>query len=482
MAKIQRHHIYLFLALVIVARWILKPSYVETIQANPVRDPGITIDFVSLYKEGVAHLLKLLAIPTVRKDENKVVDYLNSVFTKEKIKTRLVVHPERKDKVSLIAEIGPVNSKEGIILMGHTDVVEASDSWMYPPFNPKVVDGRIYGRGSLDMKGMLAMEMMTLVALNRQNFPLKNKIMFLAAPDEESGGVYGVQYLLDKYPELFNGYKYVINEGGFGIQNFPSKGQSFFNVQVAEKGVLGLEITASGSSGHASMPPKHYSTVSLMAFIQKVMSEYNFVKVTDQVLPFFNELSMSFNFPNSFLLRRLRNPVFKQFIINKLTERNTMNAMLKNTVAVTALSTPANGVNVIPDHASAILDIRLLPGENSQAIFEDIRKMGRYYNIEAKRISDSEPTETTANTPLFKTIKGVVHASIPNSRVAPYLSPGATDSRFFREKGFICYGIIPILISLEEVSLLHGTDEYITINNVEMGINLLTQIVLQMNL
>lgn len=481
MARFKRRGFYIPLLILILVIWFLRPSSVKPIAAETLK-PVTSIDFIPLYKEAIGHLVKVLEIPTIRKDENKVAEYLATVLKKEGIAVQLITHPERKDKVSLVAEIGPKDTADGIVLMGHTDVVEVSDNWMYPPFKPKVVDGRIYGRGSLDMKGMVVMEMMTLIALKRQNISLKNKIMFLATPDEESGGVYGAQYLLEQKSDLFKGYKYVLNEGGIGIKNFPSPGQNFFNVQVAEKGILDLEVTATSDSGHASMPPKKYSTLSLMSFIQNVMEDVGAINVTPQVLPFFTELSHNFGFPNSFLLKRVGNPFFKNFVVKKLTERNTMNAMLRNTIAVTAFATPEGGINVIPDRARALLDMRLLPGENPRAVTEAVQKIGRAYKVEVKSLQNFAATESDPNTLLFRTLKGVLLSAVPNSRVAPYLSPAATDNRFFREKGLVCYGIIPVLISMEEVGLFHGTNEYLTIENLEMGLNLLTQTLLQMNL
>jgi acetylornithine deacetylase/succinyl-diaminopimelate desuccinylase-like protein len=428
-----------------------------------------SIDWDSISIELTSILSDLIQIPTVRKDESKAALYIQKILQKEGIPSRLIPNPDRPDKMSLVAEIGPEDSLNGTVLLNHLDVVEVNESeWSEPPFSGDVKNGMIYGRGALDMKGAGTMELMAFIMIHRMDLPLRNKIMFLSVPDEESGGKMGAEFLLNNHESLFEGYQFVINEGGFGIKDFPKKNNNIFNIQTAEKGILGLELTAKGSSGHGSMPEKKYSSLEMIKMLLEVQSLQKF-QLTPQSIEFFHRLGTFYEFPENFLLQRIQNPLVQKILSKKLMENHAMNAMVSNTISITNLSTDSSAPNVIPAETKAYLDIRLLPGVSPEEMTEQVQKIAQKYNITVD-VKESYPaSQSSAQTQFYDVLYSVLKDNVKDTLVSQYLSPGATDSRFFRAKGFQCYGIIPVMIPMEDIGMLHGKNEAISIENLKLG-------------
>lgn len=427
------------------------------------------IDWDAIQIELTTILTDLIQIPTVRANESQATFYIQKVLEKEGIQAKLIPHPENPEKVSLIAELGPENSQNGVILLNHLDVVEVNEAdWNVPPFSAEMKDSVIHGRGALDMKGMASMELMAFIMIHRLGVQLTNKIMFLSVPDEESGGKLGAQFLLNDHEELFEGYRYVLNEGGFGIKDFPNPSNKIFNIQTSEKGILGLELTAKGLSGHGSMPEKKYSSLNLSKLLIELQGLQKF-ELTPQTTEFFNTLSHFYAFPQNFLLQRIQNPLVQKLIGNKIRQTRSTNAMVTNTISITKLETDSKAPNVIPAESKAYLDIRILPGVDPEKLTQEISTIAQKYDstLEVKEsyVSSQSSVENTFYEVLFTVLKD----NVKDSEVTQYLSPGATDNRFFRAKGFECYGIVPILISMEDVATLHGKNESISLENLKLG-------------
>lgn len=445
---------------------IIKPNKLDTAQI--VLDDD-NFDWNSIGIELTSLVTDLIQIPTVRKNESQAALYLQKILRKEGISSKLIPHPERPDKTSLIAEIGPEDAEDGVILLAHLDTVEANaQEWSTDPFQAIMQDGMIYGRGALDMKGMAAMELMSFLLLSRQEIPLKTKIMFLAVPDEEDGGKYGAQFLLQDHEDLFDGYQYVLGEGGFGVRDFPRSGAKIFTIQTAEKGTLGIQATASAASRHGSMPENDDSSLNLVKFLLKIQELQSF-RLTPVVSEFFYYLSTFYDFPENFLLNRVQNRLVQKVIEKKLRENPAINAMVSNTISITKLETQGGGANVIPTEAMAYLDIRLLPGQDPHRVFSKIQKIGEKYQVIAKIKEADLPSSSSNDTQFFDILYTVIQDNVPDAVVTGYLSPGATDNRFFRKKGFQCYGLIPVLISMSDVQKLHGANESISLDNLILG-------------
>jgi acetylornithine deacetylase/succinyl-diaminopimelate desuccinylase-like protein len=194
----------------------------------------------------------------------------------------------------------------------------------------------------------------------------------------------------------------------------------------------------------------------------------------------FHEIGSILPFPKSFLLKNLHNPLIFRLMQSALTSDPTIAAMLKDTLSLTVLRA-GNKENIIPDRAEAILDIRLLPDRTPETFIANLGKLIADKRIKLEVIQSPEPaTISDVNTEFYRTISGVLKELIPASVTAPMLTPGTTDSCFFRSKGVNSYGLVPFIITPDELARFHGIDERVSIENLRLGTQITYQVLQEM--
>ncbi|MEA2709714.1 MAG: hypothetical protein QOF78_2315, partial [Phycisphaerales bacterium] len=192
--------------------------------------------------EVVAHLQALLRLDTRNPPGNEIIaaNYLRDVLARDGIDSEIV--GPSPDRASIVARLRGDGSEPPLLLMSHTDVVAVErDKWTQDPFGGEIVDGFIYGRGALDMKNMVAMELQTMLLLKRRGVKLKRDVIFMSAADEEVGGRAGAGWVVDNRPELIQA-QYALNEGGGNVRVI--NGVKYYHVQTAEKGVQRFRLRA----------------------------------------------------------------------------------------------------------------------------------------------------------------------------------------------------------------------------------------------
>jgi acetylornithine deacetylase/succinyl-diaminopimelate desuccinylase-like protein len=458
---------------------IADPNSIPKLMINP--------DWSSKSSEIVKILQDYLKIPTVRGKENEASIFLQNILKNEGISSTLIPCPGNPERSNLIAELIPESpiTKKGIILINHTDVVEANSSeWTQPPFSGALVNDRIYGRGAIDMKGMGIMELMAFIELKRNKFPIQRKIMFLALADEETGGECGSELLTKNYQALFKDYEFAINEGGVGTKNVVINGSKIFNIQYAEKGVIWLDVKSKGISGHGSTPNKEYASLNLIRFLEEIQSLEKSPTFTPETEKFFYQLGTISDFPNSFLLKRTGNFIVKKLMTNTIQNNRHLSAMTYNTSSITGLKTESmsqKGYNVIDNEALAKIDFRILPGTNSKDYLTLIENVAKKYNIEIIPSVINDPTSSPISGEMFQVLARIAINNVPDAIITPFLSPGATDSKFFRDIGIKCYGLIPALLESEDIDTMHGKNENISIENLILGTKILFETLSALN-
>ena len=342
---------------------------------------------------------------------------------------------------SVITRLKGIGENPNLLLLSHIDVVAANPKeWTVPPFEGKIKDGCVYGRGAYDMKCMTAIEIMVLKLLKRNNINLKGDIVLAATADEEQGGEEGAGYLLQHYKEKI-WCPYVINEGG-GLA-IPAKKGYVFPVQTAEKGILWLKIKAKGIPGHGSKP--HMADNAVMRMNQVVDKLGNYQAETVYV-PTLKEFlaEMAKNDPdlNETFSRLLANPKQSDQILDELAEKDRALAeeirpRIKMTIAPTMIQGGAKE-NIIPSECEAVFDCRILPGQDVNKTFNLIKSLLKDVGLEKlsfEFIQKHDGSESTTETPLYSIITSVLREFEPNCGITPTLTTGGTDSRFFREAG-----------------------------------------------
>lgn len=218
-------------------------------------DRQTSFDVPDWQAESLRIFKALLRIDTTNPPGNEqlAVQFIAEILDKEGIAYQVI--ERTKGRSNLAARLHSATSggaDNALLLSGHLDVVPAQrDMWRFDPFAATEADGCIWARGAIDMKHMVAMSLMTLIALHRSKVPLSRDVVFAAVADEEAGCREGSLYLVDHYPELVR-CAYVLNE--VGGQTLHVAGKKFYPIQVAEKGVCWFELTAQGEPGHGSIP------------------------------------------------------------------------------------------------------------------------------------------------------------------------------------------------------------------------------------
>ena len=404
--------------------------------------PAQAPDWAGLEKEAIATLQKYVRIDTSVPpgDVRKAADLLQSILTAEQIPvTRYESGEGRSIILARLAKTRPGTAKP-ILLMHHMDVVPADASrWTRAPFGAERAGGRIWGRGSLDMKGPGVAQLYAFIALKRLHVPLDRDILLMASPDEEIGGEQGakwmrVQHFADLDPE------YILDEGGFGSRDLFTPGKLVFGISVAEKKLLWLKLTAEGVAGHGSQPHDQNPNDRLTRALARLLSE---------PLP-----TSDFS-----VLTTLKSRV------GPLAENKFNNAITHSTISITSLRSGVGDppkANVIPSIAEATIDCRVLPGTSKDQWLSEIRRRLGDPAIRITILNEGEdPVVTPTDTPFYAALEGAVKKRYPDAIVTPMLVPYGTDANGFRPLGVKSYGFNPMVLPAEAMASMHGDAEFL---------------------
>jgi len=425
--------------------------------------------------EAVELLSRYLKIDTTNPpgNEDQGVAFFADILEKEGIAYK--TYEASAGRGSISAVIPGTGEKGAVILLNHIDVVPArAAEWSVDPFGGKIKDGFIYGRGALDMKGQGILELLAFLEFKRKGLTPRRDLIFLAVADEEAGGINGAQFLLNNHGDEFQA-DVVINEGGFGFGNvLPDR--PLFMIATAEKGVCRVKLTRSGPPGHGSAPHGENALEKLVQGLSRLLEKENPVIVTPLTAEYFKQLASAWGFLKPYL--QDGNP---ETLVEALTQNGMLNnphmvAMLKNTISLNRMRA-GDKVNVIPSGAEAELDIRLLPGTDPDTVIDLIKEHLADDNIKVEIARASGSSESSVDTEDFAGIKEVFREHYPDALTVASLLFGASDSKFFREKGIPCYGVCPMLINLEDLGKIHGIDERISEENMIKGTEVYIDIV-----
>jgi len=379
-------------------------------------------------------------------DTRKTADFLASVLEREGIQTTRYESEPGKAIIyaRLKATVTPPAGK-AIVLMHHMDVVPADRSrWSVDPFAAIQKGDDIWGRGSMDMKGMGVSELIAFLRLKREHVPLSRDVILLAEPDEEVGGGMGARWMLANHWAEIDP-EYVIDEGGFGTRDLLAKGKLVYGISVAEKKMVWLKVRAEGVAGHGSQPHDQNPNDRLVKALERLLS---------QPLP-----------SGDFSVVKMMRERVGAFESNKFT-----NAIQHSTIALTWMRSGVGEppkINVIPSEAEAGLDCRVLPGVSRDAWMNEIRQRLGDPSLKVELIYESDdPVVTPHDTPLYRNLEAAIMRLHPDAIVTPILIPYGTDSNAFRPKGVKSYGIFPAILSADIVASMHGDGEHVPLSGV----------------
>jgi acetylornithine deacetylase/succinyl-diaminopimelate desuccinylase-like protein len=432
----------------------------------------MTRNWQAAFAEALELFVRYLQIDTSNPpgNEKPAARWLGSIIEREGIACEYIETAPNRE--ALVARLTGDGSKRPLMLCNHTDVVPVeAQYWNVPAFEGVVKDGRVYGRGAVDMKGCGIMQLMTFLLLAREKTALKRDLVFCAVPDEEAGSIWGMEWLCKNRPDVVD-VEFELSEGGSGSTRFAGQETKLFSVATNEKDVCWMRLTAIGTPGHGSRPHEDNSAVHLLRALLKLQDWDRGITYTPETTAYLARLADAGLMPAA---------SSKEEIEAQIRRSPQLYAQFLNTLNITMLQSGIKA-NVIPARSEAVIDCRLLPGMTRN----------QWRQILIDRIADDriqvdfylpdqgQPQAIDWDTELYRTIESVIKGSMEDAIVTPTMTIGGTDNRFLRELGIPAYGFIPCLLSSEEAAGFHGNNEFLTVDNLNMGVELMYEIVQRM--
>ncbi len=369
------------------------------------------------------------------------------------------------NRASVVARIaGTDQSRPALLIHGHLDVVPADASdWQVHPFSGEVRDGCVWGRGAVDMKDMDAMTLAVIRQRMREGRRPPRDVVLAFLADEEAGGTYGARWLVDNHPDLFEGVTEAISEvGGFSVT---FGGRRLYLVEIAEKGLAWMRLTARGTAGHGSMLQKDNAVTELAEAIARIGRHDWPIQLTPAVEAFFTEAAAAFGV--DFDPAGLPQLLDKVGSLSRLT-----GATVRHTLNPTVLDAGYK-VNVVPQHATAQVDGRFLPGHEDGFFAEVDKLLGPH--VEREFIHHDIAVETTFDGDLVDAMKDALLAEDPDGKAIPYCLSAGTDAKSFSRLGIRCFGFAPLQLppDLDFSGMFHGVDERVPTDALQFGTRVL---------
>ena len=369
---------------------------------------------------------------------------------------------------NLIARLPGRGAAPPLLLYGHVDVVPADlRRWLYPPFGGCVVDGWIWGRGALDMKGAVAMMTSAVLRAKAEGVRPAGDVLLAILADEEGGGRFGARFLVEEHARLFEGVRFAIGE--FGGVPIDLAGRRFYAIQVAEKQPCWLEVTIRGPAGHGAKPMRGGAMAKLARILRTLdrrRMRIHITPVTRRMIESAISHVARWKHP---ILRALLRPHLTDAILRLLGDvGREIEPLFRNTVNATVVRGGGKS-NVVPGEITLGLDARILPGTDVEAFLAELRAI---LGGEAElRVLLHDPAPPSPDYALFDTLKGILTELEPDATSIPLLLPGSTDARFFARLGIQTYGFTPMNLpcGFDFFSTIHGADERIPVEAVEFG-------------
>ena len=381
-----------------------------------------------------------------------------------------------------------------LLLLSHLDVVPAqAELWTHGPFDGDVADGSIWGRGAVDMKNLLAMELTVVRMLAAEARAagrdpaadpvpgLTRDILFLSTADEEAGGLNGIGWIVQERPELVRAAA-AINESGAVATTFG--GRRFYPIGVAEKGYAVYRLTVRGAWGHGSMPRDDNAVIRAATAVTRLASQAA-PQVTPVMRAFLDGAAREVEGDPARILRALMgdDPRPGEAALDAICDpmyARVVRALLRDTISPTILHAGVK-YNVIPGEATLDIDCRVLPGTTEEDMREIIEgRLGDLAeHVEIDLIIHAPAVAAPVDAPLYRLLETTVRDHDPDGIPLPVIVPFATDAKHTAILDVPTYGFSPLRLDPEERFLerFHGVDERGGVDALRWGLPVLYDVV-----
>jgi acetylornithine deacetylase/succinyl-diaminopimelate desuccinylase-like protein len=417
------------------------------------------------YRDEVVELLRgLIRLDTVSPpgNETRAAEYLRGYLERSGVSGELVARDPRR--ASLIARLPGTGEGPALLLMAHTDTVRADpEEWSRNPWSGDVVDGEVWGRGALDMKGHAAAATVAFAALAREGFTPRGDLVLALHADEEVGEDFGMSWLARELPDLVRA-DFALNEGGGERCAFG--GRVLYLCGVGEKATAPFVVRVRGRAGHASVPSISDNALVKAAPIVEALARLDPPQTLLPPVRQFLEEMLGEVPPLEQALDRARelHPLAAELV----------EPLLSVTLSPTMIQA-SRQLNVVPGSCEISVDCRLLPGQSPRDVEPLLRAAlgDGSWELEWVTPGGTGGTLSPTGTPLWRALEAWVDSVEPGARLAPILMAGFTDSHYVRTAfGTVAYGFFPLRAMDPALAgrLIHSADERIAIDDLVEGV------------
>ena len=392
-----------------------------------------------------------------------VGDYLESLGLTV---TYIDSEPGRTSVITRVAGRNP--ELPALVVHGHLDVVPVDpDNWSVDPFAGEIRDGMLWGRGAVDMKDMDAMILTALREMRDTGQKPHRDLIVAFFADEENGGKYGSHHVVTQHPELFAGATEAISEvGGYSVTIGERRA---YLLQTGEKALIWATLTARGTAAHGSRVVPNNAVTKLAEAVVKLGREQWPVEMTRTTTALVAAVADILGFDPT------GDP--REIIRATGLAAGFLEPSLSATSNPTQLSAGYKH-NVIPDSASAAIDIRPLPGTEDSVLARVRDIIGP--DIEVSIATQDIGLENSFDAPIVDAMAKALRAQDSDAVMLPYLLSGGTDNKAMALLGIAGYGFAPLRLpaDLNFPALFHGVDERVPLDALDFGHRVLTDFLL----
>lgn len=460
----------------------------ETAAQDPWRvaaAPPVGFDRARAQQDARSHLERLVGLNTQNPPGNELIaaQYFDSVLKGVPgIETRILAFGEgRANFVARLRATRP--TQRAVLIMGHMDTVGADPAkWTTPPFQASESNGYLYGRGTIDDKGMLASSLSALLQLASRRDTLTRDVVLLGTADEESGGG-GIARLIEHDFDLIKDVEFALNEGG---RVAVAGGRvRVINIQVTEKISYNVAAVAKGTSGHGSVPLPDNALAALSRALARVHEWQAPVRLNEVTREYFRRLATIEDSPE---MKRAMETISRTGPADKddkqvaaaaaILSRDPMHsAVIRTGVALTMLNAGIR-VNIIPSDATATLNVRPVPDGDIQADIAELNRIGAEKNVTFSLRGEvrKSPPISPLTSDLFKAMEAAGTSMAPDAVAIPFMSTGGTDGAELRARGIPTYGILPMPMPDEDEMRMHGDNERVPLPSLGWAVEYLYRV------
>lgn len=474
-----------FVALCVAAVLLFRTLRYRSLQGNAT---GNVVEIAIDERAAASRLAASLTFPTISTQDPTQVDSAAFYNLHSYLETTYpLVHSNLERQV--VSNLSLLYTWEGsdralnpVVLMGHLDVVPVipgtEADWTQPPFGGVIADGFVWGRGAMDDKcGVLAI-LEAVEALIRDGYHPPRTIYLAFGHDEEVGGDDGARVIADLLAERASqGFALVLDEGGAIAEGLmPGLDGPVAIIGIAEKGGVDLELRVEGEGGHSSMPPEH-TNIGILAKAITRLEEDQFPATLDgAALSMFRYIGPEMEFLPRLTLANLW--LFKPLVERELLASPQTAAMVRTTTAATIIEGGVKS-NVLPIQATAIVNLRILPGETVESVTERVRQVINDERVQVSGTGRDPSPVSDPESPAFRMVTSTLRQVVPDDDlvVSPYLVMGGTDARYYSQSSANVYRFLPAIVDESDIARAHGTNERLSVENFATSVRYFYQLI-----